>query len=132
MKSYFYFYGHCKKPFKLKEKLQQHLNKMHTSKDSFSCDAVCKCKRSLRKHYLKKHTKGQNYVCNACNKCFKMKSDLCMHVQSIHGDICEMICDVCGKTYWNSFALKKCLSHLHSDRRFPCHICGGSSRRKNR
>lgn len=107
---------------------------MHASKDlrRVRCRQCCKCK-----HYESIIWGSIWRIRITCatqaTSVFKMKSDLCMHVQSIHGiSVCETVCDVYGKTYYNSFAFKKRLNQFHSDHRFFCHICGGSSRLRNR
>ncbi|KAJ8675109.1 hypothetical protein QAD02_010895 [Eretmocerus hayati] len=120
----------CDRSFLTRHQLRKHTKNSHPycQVNSYYICSDCghhfKCRQSLREHFVRKHTEGFRFECASCPRKFKMKSDLYMHVQSQHNQVdSEVVCEACGKTYRNRFALKKHLAHSHNTRPFPCNMC---------
>ncbi|KAG5681894.1 hypothetical protein PVAND_011300 [Polypedilum vanderplanki] len=95
----------CKKIFKRKEFLMQHL-KSHIGLRPFKCtEATCNKAFSRKEHLLRhisSHTGTKEFVCNVCNKFFSRKDNLNKH-RRIHPETNQQgvrhNCQNCGKQF---------------------------------
>ena len=67
---------------------------------------------SLTIHKKRKHEKVKKEVCEMCGKSCFDKSILKQHIATVHTTGQEYVCDKCGSTYANLFALRGKVSSL--------------------
>ena len=74
---------------------------------------------SLTIHKKRKHEKVKKEVCEMCGKSCFDKSILKQHIATVHTTGQEYVCDKCGSTYANLFALRGKLSILGVESLLP-------------
>jgi len=90
------------------------------------CDFKTTVKASLNGHYARKHGAERPFTCLECGKPFLRQGDLNQHVRRRHpapGQ--EVICDLCGKTARDPYALYEHKRVNHTNKvTYQCKVCG--------
>ncbi|XP_073831211.1 uncharacterized protein isoform X1 [Musca autumnalis] len=149
----------CNEVFSNSRDLTSHISSQHPDNvdllETYECEHCFKQFRnySIFQNHLRTHSKDKDVECQICNKRCSTIYRLRNHIQSVHNNIYQHICDICGKKFkskpafqkhydehqgivepaaqcsicgaWlkNSFSLKVHLT-IHEDTEFPCDICG--------
>ncbi|ELU02818.1 hypothetical protein CAPTEDRAFT_181688 [Capitella teleta] len=105
--------------------LHQHLVEKHSG--PVQCDLCSKSfkqRRYLAHHKASAHT-GSQFICHVCAKMFGTKQLLLRHEKS-HGRKPKksILCDICGKEFSSTYALKHHRNSVHSERyNYQCSKC---------
>uniref|UniRef100_A0AAG5CQJ5 Transcription factor grauzone n=1 Tax=Anopheles atroparvus TaxID=41427 RepID=A0AAG5CQJ5_ANOAO len=104
----------CKKNYRNRYTLQQHNNLRHSEPKErpFKCD---KCHQTYEKEYqLKAHFSRHIQVpCHLCGRVLSSVQSLRVHLNHMHGNDGDKICDTCGETFRTKLALERhILRHL--------------------
>lgn len=117
----------CKLSFVQKNKLTEHLLKLHLKEKNFLCSDCGQSfffKKQLRKHRLQ-HSTERLFKCSDCEKSFKSKRVLTNHIKT-HSGKKPHSCVECGRSFLRSSNLR-CHMQLHGgEKKFHCEICKGS------
>ncbi|XP_055323674.1 zinc finger protein 37 homolog [Sitodiplosis mosellana] len=120
----------CKRKYRLKGALKDHMNK-HSRQNDYVCDKCGKSfymRCSLRKHMIK-HADVRPFPCEICGKGLQTLARLKSHMK-LHEEDKPFICDVCGKRYHDQNAVKlHMVGHLEV-LPFPCTYCDKRFRHK--
>lgn len=93
----------CLKTFTRQSDLNRHKDTVHGS-NFISCD---KCDKTFnRKDIFLRHQRSCSLVCKYCDADFEQKTDLDIHIKSIHDDH-KYMCSKCEKKYVDKRSLKK-------------------------
>ncbi|XP_052872912.1 zinc finger protein OZF-like [Anopheles cruzii] len=88
----------CNKTFLYANSLKLHNLDLHSGPEAkpFKCD---KCQRSFARPFLlKAHLKSHvQEPCPTCGKMLGNRRALTTHIERVHGNIPNLICDICGK-----------------------------------
>ncbi|GAB0096716.1 zinc finger protein 2 homolog [Sergentomyia squamirostris] len=112
----------CRKIFKTKQKLQNHIV-THTGEKNFNCS---KCEKafslasSLRNH-MRIHTGERPYKCPECDMTFAQRNVLVSH-QRVHTGEKPFRCSVCDKTFRQYPTLKTHMA-IHTGKPVECEEC---------
>ena len=134
--------GVCRKGFKDKTALEEHLPKHRRGKKNFKC-SICELSYSTQEalnNHLEKHADGSVVLleCGKCDIAFRTKSDLQSHIVNEHywqkvgvkkkGPV---ECQICKKVLAGEHRLKPHMMVAHSDEKpFACESCGESFKYK--
>ncbi|CAB3375640.1 Hypothetical predicted protein [Cloeon dipterum] len=95
-----------------------------------ACDYCPKsfCSLSTLRHHLKqfhRHAVANKLTCGQCKKAFAAKALLDDHIRK-HSDLRSFVCEVCGKSFFTFYDLKKhrVRVHVNTEKIHTCHICG--------
>ncbi|VVC98041.1 unnamed protein product [Leptidea sinapis] len=131
---------HCSQVFTAESKKKAHVNTEHKG---IAGDSVCQiCKARFKNYYQKTRHMSQVHniegiKCDMCDKKFNLKSNLMLHVRSVHLKERPYACSVCSMGF---FIKRHMLGHYlathTNERRFKCDACGKAyatqnSRRKH-
>ena len=73
-----------------------------------------------------------NYLCDFCDKSFAHKSNLGMHITSVHQGIKKFSCEICDKSFSEKGSLQRHVASVHQGiKNFSCEVCSKSFSRKN-
>ncbi|KAM7350356.1 uncharacterized protein ACRADG_008966 [Cochliomyia hominivorax] len=108
--------------------LAKHIKELHSEEGkqrSLECPTCLKKlanKNSLRVH-METHESNLNYLCRECGKGFPSEQKRTLHERYVHN--ATLICDQCGKTLHNQYAMKQhLLQHAGvQKRKWPCDLC---------
>ena len=119
----------CKLQFWMKDGLKKHITKMHKIQEfkCSTCEAVLKSKLCLKSHieYVHEGKERKKVYCEICDRDFSHKSDLDVHIASVHEGKKDKLCPTCGYTTACSNTLKRHIETLHEDTTVTiCHLCG--------
>ncbi|XP_063544134.1 zinc finger protein 436-like isoform X15 [Cydia strobilella] len=131
---------HCGQVFAAESKKKAHVNTEHKG---IAGDSVCQiCKARFKNYYQKtRHMMQVHNVegikCDMCDKKFNLKSNLMLHMRSVHLKERPFECSVCSMGF---FIKRHMLGHYMAthtnERKFKCDVCGKAyatqnSRRKH-
>ncbi|XP_045781735.1 zinc finger protein 888-like isoform X6 [Maniola jurtina] len=131
---------HCGMIFPAESKKKAHVNTEHKG---IAGDSVCQiCKARFKNYYQKtRHMMQEHKVegikCDKCDKKFNLKSNLMLHIRSVHLKERPYECSVCSMGF---FIKRHMLGHYMAthtnERKFKCDVCGKAyatqnSRRKH-
>ncbi|KAJ1368572.1 hypothetical protein KIN20_029729 [Parelaphostrongylus tenuis] len=129
----------CGSSFKKPSDLVRHI-RVHTGERPYSCDI---CQRSFRVAsslyaHVRTHTRSQaEHPCRICGAEFFSKSSLALHLR-IHNGEKPLQCKDCDATFRTSAARRQHEITWHEApgghkcKRFPCHYCSASKRKRLR
>lgn len=107
-----------------KDALKSHTLTMHQAREKTHLCNLCEPKSKkfftrsqLHLHIKSVHEKLKNHLCNVCGKRFFNVKDMEMHVKR-HG-VKDMACEICGKLFYCSLDLRRHLK-IHSDPTIKC------------
>ena len=89
------------------------------------CEKSYKRKAELQEHEEMSHSSNFNYSCDKCGKQFYGKKNLALHMKTHYSDDEKKhVCNVCGHRFAKIKFLKNHMT-VHSDiRQFACEVCG--------
>lgn len=108
--------GECKKVFKSKGILKDHINNIHKKIKNFSCEKCeYKTNRSydLKKHVKQVHDKIKDFICEQCEFTCSTKVGLSTHVKNIHLNIRNYKCEKCEYAAKSTDHLNKHVKQVH-------------------
>ncbi|KAF9812370.1 hypothetical protein SFRURICE_005481 [Spodoptera frugiperda] len=119
---------HCDQVFAAESKKKAHVNTEHKG---IAGDSVCQiCKARFKNYYQKtRHMMQVHNVegikCDQCEKKFNLKSNLMLHMRSVHLKERPYECSVCSMGF---FIKRHMLGHYMAthtnERKFKCEVCG--------
>ncbi|XP_063919581.1 zinc finger protein ZFP2-like [Zophobas morio] len=121
----------CKKEFKMKEHLIEHM-KVHPLSKCIKCPD---CSREFtRKYHLDRHiaqtgcngAPRKTFVCKVCNKVFHRKDNLADHLRAHAGQGKRkkvFICEYCQKEFHGSALLNIHIRTHTGEKPYPCDLC---------
>nr|XP_026489366.1 zinc finger protein 728-like isoform X16 [Vanessa tameamea] len=119
---------HCGQVFAAESKKKAHVNTEHKG---IAGDSVCQiCKARFKNYYQKtRHMIQVHNVegikCDLCDKKFNLKSNLVLHMRSVHLKERPYECSVCSMGF---FIKRHMLGHYlathTNERKFKCDVCG--------
>ena len=118
---------HCKKTFKRKDHMNEHINVVHTKTVELKCN-MCKKqftqKSNLQTHLKLVHKVGKisQFVCSICDFSSKSKSSLKKHIEVNHLGY-KIKCDTCTKELTSKTALRLHKESVHLKTLKTCHQC---------
>lgn len=117
----------CRKTFKSKEGLKQHLL-VHSGVKNFQCSTCgyrVRTKHHLKLHTLKRHTEMKKEIpCEVCGKLFRHMSNLKCHFYTHKArQEREHRCEPCGLTFRTQKSLDSHLALHDPNRPFKCSKC---------
>ncbi|CAB0012796.1 unnamed protein product [Nesidiocoris tenuis] len=131
MANVFFSCGSCLKVCTSMGELRKHMHEL------------CDYKIALRDRYMiheKRHRQHKEFSCQYCSKRFSQKTQLRNHEvlhlkkacsSALPGWAKRKECELCGKSFWDSKALKKHIKTVHSKLKpYVCQVCGHCSARK--
>ena len=113
--------------------LNPETNDVYNKSGDFQC-AICKkkfrCKSTLLNHVETVHHKIKDFLCDICNQYFDTKDNLKTHINTLHIGLKNLPCKICGKLYSKAY-LGKHMKRMHenSDKHkklktlFQCNLC---------
>ncbi|XP_047518303.1 zinc finger protein 728-like isoform X2 [Pieris napi] len=131
---------HCGQVFAAESKKKAHVNTEHKG---VAGDSVCQiCKARFKNYYQKTRHMAQVHnvegiKCDMCEKKFNLKSNLMLHMRSVHLKERPYACSVCSMGF---FIKRHMLGHYlathTNERKFKCDVCSKAyatqnSRRKH-
>ncbi|KAL7307103.1 hypothetical protein TKK_0000835 [Trichogramma kaykai] len=108
-----------------KHNLKKHVVDMSNDKIAYPCDTCGKTfrfKSNLKIHIDSMHLKI-THGCDICGKTFSKKGNLQTHIDSVHNRTKSYECDVCGKKFSRKDHLKIHIDSVHKGTRYPCDFC---------
>lgn len=119
---------HCGQVFAAESKKKAHVNTEHKG---IAGDSVCQiCKARFKNYYQKtRHMiqvhNAEGIKCDMCEKRFNLKSNLVLHMRSVHLKERPYECSVCSMGF---FIKRHMLGHYMAthtnERKFKCEVCG--------
>lgn len=119
---------HCGQVFAAESKKKAHVNTEHKG---IAGDSVCQiCKARFKNYYQKtRHMmqvhNAEGIKCDLCDKKFNLKSNLMLHMRSVHLKERPYECSVCSMGF---FIKRHMLGHYMAthtnERKFKCEVCG--------
>ncbi|XP_049883286.1 gastrula zinc finger protein XlCGF26.1-like isoform X4 [Pectinophora gossypiella] len=119
---------HCGLVFTAESKKKAHVNTEHKG---IAGDSVCQiCKARFKNYYQKTRHMSQVHnvegiKCDMCEKRFNLKSNLVLHMRSVHLKERPYECSVCSMGF---FIKRHMLGHYMAthtnERKFKCEVCG--------
>lgn len=119
---------HCGQVFAAESKKKAHVNTEHKG---IAGDSVCQiCKARFKNYYQKtRHMmqvhNAEGIKCDLCEKKFNLKSNLMLHMRSVHLKERPYECSVCSMGF---FIKRHMLGHYMAthtnERKFKCEVCG--------
>jgi len=122
----------CSKVFPNKSRLMFHLERVHTANETAEC---LECKKKFTNRFIflahvKRHNEeaeglGPSYPCTECDKSYKSKNGLKLHVDSVHLEKKDHVCDVCAyKTHCpNQFRSHQLQHDPTREKKYSCSDC---------
>ena len=108
----------CKKSFKTKQNLENHMNRIHKEIKDQKCDQCeysCFSKSGLKSHNSAVHLKLRPFKCeeNDCTETFSFKNVLKKHIKSVHKGIKDHHCSVCQDSFGEKQTLERHMKRFH-------------------
>ena len=132
----------CGKYFNQLRNLKSHSILIHKKKLSGRyCDICCKSYTNLKNHIDRRHKGIRQYEseelfkvnCESCDSIFTghnlnlCQHNLGIHVKTIHGGEKNFKCDLCGKSFWHPWHVKRHINAVHKKLKpASCDVCGKS------
>jgi KRAB domain-containing zinc finger protein len=127
----------CSMMFALPSRLEYHMKEAHADGPQFSCEFCWQKfnnRKTLQNHRSRKHTNPEFKVfCDQCGKGYRQPNELKVHIARAHSTG-EFICEDCGTTFTNQYALKDHKRNFHSScqkikpkpqpKKHNCQYCG--------
>ena len=132
----------CGKYFNQLRNLKSHSILIHKKKLSGRyCDICCKSYTNLKNHIDRRHKGIRKYEseelfkvnCESCDSIFTghnlnlCQHNLGIHVKTVHGGEKNFKCDLCGKSFWHPWHVKRHINAVHKKLKpASCDVCGKS------
>ncbi|XP_006815230.1 uncharacterized protein LOC102803845 [Saccoglossus kowalevskii] len=125
----------CDKKFATEKVLLKHQNQ-HTEGKKYECElcgGLFVSSSSLGSHMHVKHIKNKYSSCQYCEKSFYLKSELELHLSSVHDKFENLIqCDYCDKVFKHELRLKVHIRRMHISNPVQCEVCGKQFRNQEK
>ena len=96
------------------------------------CKKQFRSKASLDQHIRVIHHKIKGFVCHFCHKSFGYKKTLDGHISVMHENSGAFPCEICGKKFAVKSGLQQHLTTVHlKEEKFKCEMCDKSFTRKD-
>ncbi|CAG9134283.1 unnamed protein product [Plutella xylostella] len=114
----------CKRDFRHRAHLDNHILSVHTTQDGYKCDYCLKSfpnEDSLKLH-KEAHNSEKKHKCPMCEKAFNMLSTLRDHIR-VHTGEKPYLCPTCGKGFTQNTNLQEHLRRHQGIKPFKCEMC---------
>lgn len=120
----------CKKTFKTKSRLCDHICNEHLNNRPFACNYCPKRFKqfcNLQVHLVKKHYEltqfPEKFICDLCNNSFLIKENLSLHLSNHTKGVGFYKCAFCVKKFSNHYYLTEHEKHHLKNSIYKCAIC---------
>lgn len=100
---------------------------MHQPRENLICDecGVLKFTLGALVAHKKTHlTPPGNVKCDTCGKFYKTPDRLKRHIRAEHIKVkTEQTCEICGKKFLGTTALRGHIDFVHKEKKHKCHLC---------
>nr|XP_049704098.1 zinc finger and SCAN domain-containing protein 12 isoform X8 [Helicoverpa armigera] len=119
---------HCGQVFAAESKKKAHVNTEHKGIAGHSVCQICKARfknyYQKTRHMIQVHN-AEGIKCDLCDKKFNLKSNLMLHMRSVHLKERPYECSVCSMGF---FIKRHMIGHFMAthtnERKFKCEVCG--------
>ena len=114
------------------EVLRKHIDQRHPEESvkhtCGTCDQVFGRRSNLTMHVRTLHGEMEEHTCGTCDQVFGRRSNLARHVKTQHGEREEHSCVECDKVFISRSDLIRHQARLHNGRRWICKQCSKALR----
>ena len=88
------------------------------------CDSTFSLKSNLKIHLTTVHENSDEFKCDICRRTFEHECSLHNHVKTTHGSMNAVGCKSCGKSFKLKSSLKRHVETLHVNMNsYKCKLC---------
>ena len=119
----------CAKVLSNSKNLRLHIQNRHTEHTKIQCEF---CAKDIKSTYIHMHikdmhstnSKNKNIQCVECGKILSNKTNLKLHMNTVHVEASTVVCEQCSK-YVKSTNMKNHVKEMHVNHvDTPCPLCG--------